>query len=134
MQRILQKEASDLRNALGYGSRESIHLQSLLIKQNVLTIFKQLSENFSGMAVRVGEHRFMLINSNHPIGRQHFTICHELYHLYIDQEFTPHHCFSGQFDKKSQNEYKADLFASYFLLPEEGIINLIPPKELSKDR
>jgi Zn-dependent peptidase ImmA (M78 family) len=134
MKRFLQKEASDLRSTFGFGSRESIHLQSLLIKQNILTIFRQLSENFSGMAVKTGEHRFMLINSNHSTGRQNFTICHELYHLYIDQNFSPHHCSSGLFNRKDPNEYSADLFASYFLLPEDGIINLIPGAELIKDK
>jgi Zn-dependent peptidase ImmA (M78 family) len=134
MLRILQKEASEFRSRMGFGSMEPVRLKSLLIKLNVLTLFKKLPENFSGMAIRVDDLRFMLINSEHSIGRQNFTICHELYHLYIDKNFTPHQCNTGVFDKKELTEYKADYFASYFLLPEDGIINLIPETELSRDK
>jgi Zn-dependent peptidase ImmA (M78 family) len=119
---------------MGFGNMEPVRLKSLLIKLNVLTFFKQLPENFSGMAIRVGDYRFMLINSGHSIGRQNFTICHELYHLYIDKNFTPHQCNTGQFDKNELTEYKADYFASFFLLPEDGIINLIPEAELCRDK
>ena len=130
----IKKEASEFRSRLGFGNMEPIGLKSLLIRLNVLTIFKELSENFSGMAVKAGEKRFMMINSNHSIGRQNFSICHELYHLYIDKEFTPHHCSSGIFNKADVKEYQADLFASYLLLPDDGIVNLIPGNELSRDK
>jgi Zn-dependent peptidase ImmA (M78 family) len=76
----------------------------------------------------------MLINSEHPIGRQNFTICHELYHLYVQTDFSIHSCIIEAFDKKNKTEYTADLFASYFLLPEDGIIALIPEKEFKKNR
>lgn len=134
MLRYLKKEASEFRSQMGFGNMEPIGLKSLLIKLNVLSLFKQLPENFSGMAVKVEDKRFMLINSGHSIGRQNFSICHEIYHLYIDKEFSPHQCSSGLFDHKNLNEYKADFFASYFLLPDDGIIHLIPEKELDNDK
>lgn len=134
MQYSIKKDASEFRSQMGFGNTEPIRLKSLLIKLNVLAVFKQLSDSFSGMAVKAGDFRFMLINSNHSIGRQHFSICHELYHLYIDNDFTPHHCSSGSFSKSEINEYQADVFASYLLLPDDGILNLIPDPELAKDK
>ena len=75
------------------------------------------------------EHRFMLINSNQPQGRQHFTIAHELYHLYIEDKPTPHKCNPG-YGSKNLTEQCADMFASSLLMPEAGICQLIPETEL----
>src|SRR5690554_5914434 len=129
----IEKAASEFRTRHGFTNLDPIRLKSLLLKLNVITIFKPLSENLSGMAVKEGDYRFMLINSRHSIGRQHFSICHELYHLYIQKDFIPHHRSAGLFDKKTEHEYKADLFAAYLLMPKDGIINLIPECELDKD-
>jgi Zn-dependent peptidase ImmA (M78 family) len=132
----LKKDASEFRNELGYGITDSVNLNSLLIKLDIIAVFKRLSNNFSGMAISISnpEKKFILINSDHSIGRQNFSICHELYHLYKDEDFHPHHSYAGAFDKKTRNEYYADIFASFFLLPEEGILSLIPDKQLPKDK
>ncbi len=132
---LLEKEASGFRSANGLNNNEPIRLKSLLQKGNVLTVFSPLSDNFSGMAIKAegGEetHRFILINSNQSLGKQHFTICHELYHLYIQPDFSSQVCMTGQFDKKADKyEYNADVFASYLLLPTEGILENIPNEEI----
>ena len=129
----LKKYASDFRNQHGYSSFEPIDLKSLLLKLNIITLFKPLSADFSGMAVKAENKRFMLINSNHSEGRQNFSVCHEIYHLYFDDEFTPHNSSAGKF-AKGTNEYQADVFASYLLIPVDGIIDLIPDVELKKDK
>ncbi|PWD98775.1 ImmA/IrrE family metallo-endopeptidase [Marinilabilia rubra] len=130
----IEKEASEFRAKYGFANFDPIRLKSLLLKLNVITLFKPLSENFSGMAVKVENARFMLINSNHSLGRQHFSISHELYHLFIQENFTPHHCSAGSFNRKDSTEYQADLFAAHLLMPKEGIISLIPDHELGKDK
>lgn len=136
--RLIAKKANDFRQLHGYSSRESIHLRSLIQLLDVVTLFKPLSDNMSGMAIKVtkGEeiHRFMLINSNQTLGRQHFTICHELYHLFIQENFTSQMCQTGKFETKDKEEYNADMFAAYLLMPHDGIINQIPWDETeSKD-
>jgi Zn-dependent peptidase ImmA (M78 family) len=114
---------------------EAIHLKSLLLKLRVLTMFRPLTEGFSGMSLRINDNaRFILINSNHSIGRQHFTIAHELYHLYIQEVFEIHQCRTGLFDSKNKEEYNADYFASSLLMPEIGIYELIPDEELNKKK
>ena len=135
---ILEKQAREFRSTNGYNDSNCIRLQSLLSALTVITIFKPLGEGFSGMAVKVGEgedtKRFILINSNHAIGKQHFTICHELYHLYIQQNFSSMVCTAGKFDSKGGEEFKADVFAAYLLLPEAGVKALIPNEELGLNK
>jgi len=130
----LQKEAAHFRNFWKIGPTDPVRLSSLILKLNSIVVFKQLSTMFSGMTYKVNDYNFMLINSEHPIGRQNFTICHELYHIYVQTDFAIHSCIIEGFDKKNKTEYAADLFASFFLLPEEGVISLIPENELKRNK
>lgn len=134
MEYRLKSYVADFRNRFGYNSTEPINFISLLKRLDLLTVFKPLSDDFSGLSIKNDESRFMLVNCDHSIGRQNFTIGHELYHLYYDKEFTPHKCQTGQFPKKNPSERMADVFASHLLLPEEGIMQLIPEEELGRDR
>lgn len=128
----LRKEAIDFRTELGFGETDSINLKSLLIKLDVIAVFKSIPDNISGMAVKTPIKNFILINALHSIGRQNFSICHELFHLYKQDGFVPHHCKAGSFDKDHQTELMADVFASYFLIPDGGVLHLIPEDEISK--
>lgn len=130
---VLDKHASLFRAQNGYSNKESIHLKSLLHKLGVLAVFRPLEMEISGMAMKVGpDNRFMLINTARTLGHQHFTICHELYHLFIQADFVYHFCQVGIFDKKDKEEYNADLFASRFLMPKEGIMALISDREIEE--
>ena len=133
---LLEKEASNFRFKQGISNNDAIRFKSLLQKANVISVFAPLSDSFSGMAVKnIANNNttcFILINSNQSIGKQHFTICHELYHLYIQLDFSSQVCITGKFDKNAdKNEYYADIFASYLLLPTDGILANIPNEELS---
>jgi Zn-dependent peptidase ImmA (M78 family) len=130
----IQKLANQFRTKNGIANTEPIRFKSWLIKLKVLAVFKPLSENFSGMALKQNEERFILINTNHSLGKQHFTIAHELYHLFIQEDFQSMVCNTGIFDKKNKIEYEADIFASYLILPEDGLINLMPKEELQKNK
>lgn len=130
----IKKDANEFRNELGYGNTDALNFNSLLIRLDVIAVFKQLSNSFSGMAIKSTAKNFILINSDHSIGRQNFSICHELYHLYKEEIFTPHHSIAGCFNKRRSNEFNADVFASYFLLPDDGILSLIPNPQLQKDK
>lgn len=128
--RIIEKKALDFRQSCGLNSRECISLESLLEELNVVTLFKPLSEGLSGMAIKVNSgnqetFRFILVNCNHTLGRQNFTICHELYHLFVQENFQFQTCLTAVFDKKDREEYNADLFASYLLMPYDGILSKI---------
>lgn len=118
--------AKKLRLDLGLDLDGPIHTKTILRKENILTAYRPMSDKAYGLSLKCGGHKFMLINSNNMRGRQHFTIAHELYHLYLEDNPKPHLCTNG----KSTEEYNADLFASAFLMPVEGIYKNIPKKEL----
>jgi len=128
----IELKAIDFRQQNGYSSTEPVHLKSLLLKRNVLSVFRPLSDDFSGMALKIGDNRFMMVNSEQRRGKQHFTIAHELYHLCVQENFTSQQCKTGIFDAKDMEEYKADLFAAYFLLPTEGLKKMVPTEELRR--
>ena len=135
----LELLAQDFRQQNGLSLTEPLKLKSLLQKTNVLTIFKPLSSKFSGMSIKIEvpekAYRFMLVNCEHPVGKQHFTICHEFYHLFFQKDFKAAISCTGLFDKKGNpEEYNADIFASYLLLPESGIWEMIPETERAKNK
>ena len=125
---LVECQVSKFRQNAGLSDTEAVNLKSLLLKLNVLTVYRPLSDSFSGMSLKSGNRRFMLINSNHPRCRQHFTIAHELYHLFVEEKTVPHKCECG--GKKSEPEQCADAFALRFLMPKDGVVQLIPEKEL----
>jgi Zn-dependent peptidase ImmA (M78 family) len=125
-----KEKAAQFRNLFGYGPDDPIHLRSFLLQQNVLTMFKPLSGGFAGMAMNVNNKRFMMVNHNHTLGKQHFTIAHELYHLFVQENFKSQKCKTGLFLKQEDpEEKKADLFAANLLLPEIGVSSMIPNEE-----
>jgi Zn-dependent peptidase ImmA (M78 family) len=126
---LIDRQVSEFRQRVGLSDTQAVNLKSLLLKLNVLTIYRPLSKNFSGMSLKSpGGERFMLINSNKPRGRQHFTIAHELYHLYIEENPMPHNC--GAEKGKNESEQCADAFALRFLMPYNAILQMIPAEEL----
>jgi len=119
----------NFRREYSLGETDAIDCKSLLLRLNIITLFRQLSQDFSGMCIKSKDKKFMLINYDQCIGRQNFTIAHELYHLFVQQNFKPHICNPGVI--KDTEENKADKFASCFLMPEMGIKSLIPTGELT---
>lgn len=132
----MKVKAIQFRQQFRFAPKEPIKIDFSLSKLGVLAVFKPLSDDFSGMAIKDGELRSMFVNSNHPIGRQHFTVCHELYHLFVQEDFNSMiACKTGRFPKNDPVELAADYFASHLLLPEEGVLSIIPADELGgKDR
>jgi Zn-dependent peptidase ImmA (M78 family) len=133
-ERYIEFRANKFREEHGYASIEPLDPYKLLAKLNVITVFKEMTDNFSGMAVKNSYGKYMLVNSGDILARQHFTIGHELYHLFIQEVFESRICKVGLFNKKDKEEYNADWFASYLLMPEDGIYELLPKEELGKNK
>lgn len=129
--KILEARANKFRVDCGIDHDAAIDLTKLLESLNVITAFLPMSDKFSGMAFKTLNEKFMLVNSNQQVGRQNFTIGHELYHLCIQEGFTFEVSKNSFFNKKEREEYNADVFSSCFLMPEAGIIRLIPEVELA---
>lgn len=136
MKRLSIETAENLaikfRGLIEVSLKEPINVKSVLRKLNVFTIYRPLSNDSYGLSLRSKTNRrFMLINSETTIGRQHFSIAHELYHLFYDENPMPHIC-SDENGGKSVSEKNADLFASALLMPKDGIIQFISTEEISK--
>lgn len=121
--------ASQLRSQLRVSNTEPINVKIILRMLGVLTLYRPLSSALYGFSMKSadGKCRFILVNSNSMIGRQNFTIAHELYHLYFDGNPRPHFCQVGKLDDE---EKSANLFAGAFLMPKLGLIQHIPDEEL----
>ncbi|HPR72994.1 MAG TPA: ImmA/IrrE family metallo-endopeptidase [Bacteroidales bacterium] len=131
---LIKKSVAGFRDMADLSQSEPIKTHSLLLKLNIVAVFRPLSENFSGAAIKSGDSKFILINSSHSLGRQNFTIVHELYHLYVEEDFIPHRCLTGAFNRVSETEYLADSFSANLLMPESGILDIIPGKELGLNK
>lgn len=129
--KILEVRANKFRRLYGISDDAPIDFEKLLSTLDVLTVYRPLNGDFSGMALRTKNSNFMLVNTRNSVGRQHFTIGHELYHLFVQEVFSFQMCKVGKFDKKDREEYNADVFSSYLLMPEAGIIKQIPEAELA---
>ena len=108
-----ENEAGKLRARFFLSDRLPIDVQSLLIDQGILTVYTPMSENFSGMCLKYDEStNFILINSNMVMGRQNFTVAHELYHLFVqDPKYAKVHACDIS-NPNSPIERRANSFAS----------------------
>ena len=121
--------ASRVRTQIGIGNAEPISVKTLLRRLQVTIMYRPLSTQSYGISCKSSSGKmFMLVNSKTTRGRQHFTIAHELYHLYFDENPKPHMCSGGT----TIEEKNADLFASAFLLPREGIYSMLSTEEILK--
>ncbi|NLZ51360.1 MAG: ImmA/IrrE family metallo-endopeptidase [Rikenellaceae bacterium] len=119
--------ASKFRSENGLSPAAPISTKTLLRKLNITAMYRPLSDNSFGISCRSKSGKmFILVNSKSTRGRQHFTIAHELYHLYYDENPSPHMCRGVA----SGEEKNANMFASALLLPKEGILPLISRNEI----
>lgn len=126
---ILESEilAQKFRSKLGLSMTEPISVKTVLRKLGVLTMYRPLSDNSFGISAKSESGKmFMLVNSYSTRGRQHFTIAHELYHLFYDESPEPHMC-GGM---ATGAEKDANLFASAFLMPREGLLSMVSDVEV----
>lgn len=132
---VAEHLAIKFRNDAQLSRTEPISLYSVLLNKGILTVFRPMSSDACGLSTmsRDKKNRYILVNSSRSIGRQRFTIAHELYHLYFDENPEPHMCFEN-YGKKNIKEANADMFASALLMPSEGIIACIPDEELKNNQ
>ena len=123
---FIENEANSLRNKFHLGDNLPVDIESLLINNGILTVFTKMSQDFNGMCLKYNEEtNFILINSDMVVGQLNFTIAHELYHLFVQEkkEFKVHSCEVT--DPQSPIERHANTFASYFLLPRAGVLEVM---------
>jgi len=125
------RAAVHFRRQYDLGEADPVSFGSLLLKLDLTTVFAEVSGSFSGMAAKLGNDRFMLINCSHPKGRQHFTIGHELYHLFIQDDFS----FEANTGNSEDGiEWLANQFSIELLMPEAGIREMLSEEAYLKKR
>lgn len=120
--------AQKFRLEAGMGMTEPVNVKTVLRRFRVLTMYRPLSENSYGISIKTDGAMFMMVNSNSTRGRQHFTVAHELYHLFYDENPEPHVCGGTS----NGVEKDANLFASALLMPREGLLREISEQELRR--
>lgn len=121
--------AAKFRYDNGLSMSEPINAKMLIRKLNITLVYRRLSEKSYGISCKSTTGKmFMLINSNSTRGRQHFTIAHELYHLYFDENPVPHMCGGGSATGEEKN---ANRFASALLMSREGVLSCVSVEEIT---
>ena len=117
----LMTKAIQLRKHLGEDSSSPIDIFSIVKSiDNLTLVFYVMSDNLSGMCVKSDSDNCLIaINSAMSLGRQRYSLAHELYHMYYDDvaiSLCAKNIGSGK-----EVEKKADVFASYFLMPADEL-------------
>lgn len=123
----LSYEANELRRRFGEDLSSPIDVFAILQSQERLTlVFYPMSDRISGMCVRtLGGEQLVAVNSALSRGRQRFTAAHELYHLFVQKEIRSVVCSKEIGGGKDEEEKNADVFASYFLAPNDALRSFI---------
>lgn len=134
----LENKANELREEMGVRSKDPVSIHQILKYKQIVAYFQPMEEKgFSGMAVKVTESKrnylFMLVNTAESYGKQRFTAAHELYHLLYQDDFQSSYD-TNIYGNKDPEEVNANNFATYLLLPENGLLQLIPESEMRKDK
>lgn len=75
-------------------------------------------EELSGLTETIGNKSMIVVNSRHPLGRQNYSIWHEIYHWY-SKDGKDVSLFKDI--EYSETEFKAEAFAAEILLEEKAL-------------
>lgn len=117
-------KAAKIRSKLGFAQEPISDIFNLVESLGILLTAKPLEEsNISAFFMHYKENYLFFVNSAHSLGRQHFSIAHELYHYYFDENLTGNICNTFKFkNQRNRSEKLADYFAVHFLMPTDGVL------------
>lgn len=122
----INDNALKIRKKLGEDCESPINIFSLIeSNENFTLVFHPMSDSISGLCIKDGENMIVGINSRLSLGRQRYTIAHELCHLYYHNDSTCYVCNKNFKSIKDNKEKEADMFASYFLAPYGALKNYV---------
>lgn len=113
-------EAVKQRDEFGVGEYAPIDFDSILLLQNDITLLSfPMGDKVCAICVKDESNKVIAVNSSHTLGRQRYSLAHEIYHLYVQRDFSFSICIENE--KKPRVEKLADLFASHFLMPRKAM-------------
>lgn len=128
MENSIKIQVIEERKKLGIDILDPIEkIENLLQKKmNISIIKKQIEGSVYGICSRSEDGVMaILVNTDYSLGRQNFTIAYEYYHLMYDENL---------YEYSKEKERKANIFASYFLMPTEALDYYMCKKNLSKNK
>ena len=87
-------------------------------KLGILVLMVDAFEGISGAACRLPELDVVLINRKEVVGRRHFDLAHELFHILTWDAMPPEHSEEAKETGGNRVEQLANSFASAVLMPE----------------
>lgn len=114
------EKANDCRRKWNINENDPIDIFSVVQNKvkNVTIIFLDMDEIISGSSLQTKDQIIIFINSNHPLGRQRFTLAHELYHIEYEDKFV-----NCDIRSEDENEEMANQFASCLLMSNGALLN-----------
>jgi Zn-dependent peptidase ImmA (M78 family) len=114
------EKANDCRRRWNINENDPIDIFSVVLNKvkNVTIIFLDMEGYVSGSSYKTKDQNIIFINSNHPLGRQRFTVAHELYRMLYEDKFI-------KCDMTSNHEIEemANQFASCLLMSNGALLN-----------
>ena len=117
----LMTKAARLRKDLGEDNTSPIDIMALALSiENLTIVYYPMGDNLSGMCIKGHENSNVIaLNSSMSLGRQRFSLAHEFYHLFYDDTMVA--VCAKKIDSGKETERSADMFASYFLMPDAAL-------------
>lgn len=82
-------------------------------KLGIFVLISSAPDKVSGFCMIIGEDAFIFINKDHVMGRQNFSLWHEVYHWFTNNTGLVSICNEK---KDNEKEFEADYFASLVLI------------------
>lgn len=104
----LSNKADTLRKKLGEDRESAIDIFKVAVQKidNLTLVFSPLGKNISGVCYKGNKSNLISINSQMSVGRQRFSLAHELYHLYFDESSKKSISLVSYEQDKDENEKK----------------------------
>lgn len=113
----LRTQAEQIRHQWGIDLTSPVDIFACVKRiDNVTLISYPFGENVSGICAKSQKSSVIAVNSMQTLGRQRFTLAHEIYHYYFDNTGRATVC-PVQVESGNEEEQNADMFASYLLVP-----------------
>lgn len=90
-------------------------------KLGILVLMVDAIDGISGAACRLPELDAVLINRHEVVGRRHFDLAHELFHILTWEEMPPEHTEASLEISRNRVEQLANNFASALLMPQASL-------------
>ncbi|MCD8106567.1 MAG: ImmA/IrrE family metallo-endopeptidase [Oscillospiraceae bacterium] len=116
----LSDKAMLLRAKYGEDAVSPVDIFAMVGSNDSITVaFYAMGNNISGMCQKSELINIIAINSSMTLGRQRFSMAHELYHLEYDDNMKS--ICGVRIGVGSEIERSADIFASYFIMPSVAV-------------